>query len=482
MRKLEGCEPSRPLYYFEEICRIPHGSGNNEAISSYLVNFAKEHGFAYEQDEFCNVIIYKPGTPGYENSEPVILQGHMDMVCEKRPDIEHDFLKDPLNISVENGFITANGTTLGGDDGIAVAYALAILESTDLPHPPLEVVITVDEEVGLLGATFLDVSNLKATRMINLDSESEDFLWVSCAGGLRGTSVLPVRRVPAEGQKIRVHISGLAGGHSGAEIDKKRANANILLGRLLYELKNRLEYHIIDLEGGTKDNVITRESTAELLIDPDDLTAAETFLAGLQASLRTEYAGSDEGITLSLQDLGCGEAQILHPASREKVLFYMMQIPFGVQKMSGVMDNLVETSLNFGIMKLDAEEFRAGSSIRSSVETAKMAVSDKLKYLTEFLGGEYTTRGIYPAWEYRKESPLRDTMVQVYKELFDKNLEVVAIHAGLECGLFYKKLEGLDCVSIGPNMFDIHTPEERLEIASVERVYRFLLKTLEVLK
>lgn len=482
MRVLENCEPKKVFYYFEEICKIPHGSGNTKEISDYLVNFAKEHGLEYIQDEMNNVVIYKAATPGYENAPTVILQGHMDMVCEKRPDVEHDFTKDGLNISVEGNYITANGTTLGGDDGIAVAYSLALLDSSDIPHPALEVLITVDEEIGLLGAEGFDCSVLKGRRLINLDSEAEGSLWISCAGGLSGNSSIPVHRVEAEGEKLKIKISGLMGGHSGAEIDKNRANANILLGRFLYELKKQADYEIISMEGGQKDNAITREAVAEILTVQEEAAIIKELAQSCQQQLREEYSGTDEGITLEIVEEGTAKASVLHPTSREKVLFYLMELPFGIQKMSGTIDGLVETSTNIGIMKLYEDEFFASSSVRSSVEAGKIALSNKIEYLTEFLGGEYVIQGAYPAWEYRKDSPLRDKMVNVYKELYGTEPNVVAIHAGLECGLFFKKMEGLDCVSLGPNMKDIHTSEEVLDIASTKRVWEYLVKALEVLK
>lgn len=480
MRALENCEPKRVFYYFEELCKIPHGSGNTKQISDYLVSFAKEHGLEYVQDEMNNVVIYKPATEGYEDAPAVILQGHMDMVCEKRPDVDHDFTKDPLNISVKDGYVTANGTTLGGDDGIAVAYGLALLESKDLAHPALEVLITVDEEIGLLGAEGFDCSVLKGKRLINLDSEAEGSLWISCAGGLSGISTIPVQRVEAEGQKAAVKITGLMGGHSGAEIDKKRANANVLMGRFLYSLQQETAYEIISLAGGQKDNAITREADAELLVE--DINSVKACAEKLQKGFREEYAGTDEGITVEITDLGVASAKVLHPTSREKVLFFLMEVPFGIQKMSGSIDGLVETSTNIGIVKLGEDEFLGSSSVRSSVEAAGAALSDKICYLTEFLGGEYTVQGAYPAWEYRKDSPLRDQMVEVYEEMYGEKPNVVAIHAGLECGLFYKKIEGLDCVSLGPNMKDIHTSEEVLDIASTERVWKYLVEVLESLK
>ena len=482
MRVLENCEPKKVFYYFEEICKIPHGSRNTRQISDYLVNFAKEHGFKYVQDELNNVIIYKPATAGYENGPTVILQGHMDMVCEKRPDVEHDFTKDGLNLSVKDGYVSANGTTLGGDDGIAVAYSLALLDSTDIPHPALEVLITVDEEIGLLGAFGLDCSVLSGKRMINMDSEAEGSLWISCAGGLSGVSHIPVTRLEAKGEKLTVKISGLMGGHSGAEIDKNRANANSLLGKFLYGLKKAADYELISVQGGQKDNAITRESVAELLILKEDLKAVEEYAAYMQNAWREEYAGTDEGITVTVSDDGEKEVKVFHPTSKEKVVFFLVNVPYGVQKMSGTIEGLVETSTNIGILKTSEDEVLGSSSIRSSVETARDALSDKIQYLTEFLGGEYERQGVYPAWEYRKDSPLRDKMVEVYEEMYGEKPNVVAIHAGLECGLFYKKMEGLDCVSLGPDMKDIHTSEEVLSVSSTERVWKYLVKVLEILK
>ena len=482
MAVLENCEPKRVFHYFEEICKIPHGSGNTKQISDYLVQFARDHKLNYVQDEMNNVVIYKPGTEGYENAPTVILQGHMDMVCEKRPDVEHDFTKDGLNLSVEGDYISANGTTLGGDDGIAVAYGLAVLESDTIAHPPLEVFITVDEEIGLLGAVGFDCSVLKGRRFINLDSEAEGSIWISCAGGETGISHLPVTRLEAKGEKLTVKISGLMGGHSGAEIDKNRANANSLLGTFLYGLKKKAYYELISVQGGQKDNAITRESTAELMILKEDLEAVKEYCAWIQQAWREEYAGTDEGITVTLTDEGEKEVKVLHPTSQEKVVFYLKNVPFGVQKMSGTIPGLVETSSNIGILTTTEDEVTATSSIRSSVETARDAISDKIEYLTEFLGGEYEIQGAYPAWEYRKDSPLRDKMVEVYEEMYGEKPNVVAIHAGLECGLFYKKMEGLDCVSIGPDMKDIHTSEELLSISSTERVWKYLVKVLAALK
>lgn len=482
MAVLENCEPKRVFHYFEEICKIPHGSGNTRQISDYLVQFAKNHDLKYIQDEMNNVVIYKPGTAGYENAPTVIVQGHMDMVCEKRPAVDHDFTKDGLNLSVEGDYVSANGTTLGGDDGIAVAYGLALLESDTIAHPPLEVFITVDEEIGLLGAVGFDCSVLKGRRFINLDSEAEGSLWISCAGGLSGISHIPVTRLEAKGEKLTVKISGLMGGHSGAEIDKNRANANSLLGKFLHGLDAKAGYELISVQGGQKDNAITRESIAELLTVKENVEAVKEYAASMQTAWREEYTGTDEGITVTVTEEGEQDAKVLHPTSKEKVVFFLVNVPYGVQKMSGTIKGLVETSTNIGILKTSENEVLGSSSIRSSVETARDALSDKIEYLTEFLGGEYERQGLYPAWEYRKDSPLRDKMVEVYEEMYGQKPNVVAIHAGLECGLFYKKMEGLDCVSLGPDMKDIHTSEEVLSISSTERVWKYLVKVLGALK
>ena len=482
MAVLENCEPKRVFHYFEEICKIPHGSGNTRQISDYLVQFAKNHDLKYIQDEMNNVVIYKPGTAGYENAPTVIVQGHMDMVCEKRPDVDHDFTKDGLNLSVEGDYVSANGTTLGGDDGIAVAYGLALLESDTIAHPPLEVFITVDEEIGLLGAVGFDCSVLKGRRFINLDSEAEGSLWISCAGGLSGISHIPVTRLEAKGEKLTVKISGLMGGHSGAEIDKNRANANSLLGKFLHGLDAKAGYELISVQGGQKDNAITRESIAELLTVKENVEAVKEYAASMQTAWREEYTGTDEGITVTVTEEGEQDAKVLHPTSKEKVVFFLVNVPYGVQKMSGTIKGLVETSTNIGILKTSENEVLGSSSIRSSVETARDALSVKIEYLTEFLGGEYERQGVYPAWEYRKDSPLRDKRVEVYEEMYGQKPNVVAIHAGLECGLFYKKMEGLDCVSLGPDMKDIHTSEEVLSISSTERVWKYLVKVLGALK
>ena len=482
MSVLDNLQPERVFHYFEEITKIPHGSGNTREISDYLVSFAKEHGLRYIQDESNNVILFKPAAKGYENAPTVMLQGHMDMVCEKEPGSSHDFTRDALKLQVEGDYISAQGTTLGGDDGIAVAYGLALLEDDTLEHPALEVVITVDEEIGLLGATALDASPLQAKCLINLDSEEEGYLWAGCAGGMTAVSELPVRYQEETNEKWKVTVSGLAGGHSGAEIDKNRANATLLLARFLKEAKEQGAYAISELKGGLKDNAIPRTANALILAVKEEGNAIAAYAKVFTEALKKEYTGSDEGICVTVEAQGIGTEPVLHPVSQEKVLFFLLQYPNGIQKMCGFMDGLVETSCNLGITNLTPKALVGSASVRSSVGSAKKALADKIAYLTEFLGGEFQIEGDYPSWEYKQDSALRPLMVEVFREMYHREPEVKVIHAGLECGLFYEKIPGLDCVSLGPDMQNIHTTEEKLSVSSVERVWEYLLAVLKKIK
>lgn len=475
-RKLES---QRVFDYFEEICAIPHGSRNTKQISDYLAAFAGKHGLTYYQDDANNIVIIKEASAGYENAEPVILQGHMDMVCEKENGCEIDFEKDGLDLYIDVDFLRARGTTLGGDDGIAVAYALALLESGEIPHPRLEVVITVDEEIGMLGAEVIDLSMLKGHRLLNIDSDVEGHFLTSCAGGMTVEAELAVTRMAQSGLVMKMTVSGLKGGHSGSEIDKEHANANIVAGRALKYISDRMALGVISMAGGLKDNAIPREHTAEVLIPVDKKEEFLAYLEELTGVLRREYAVSDAGIQITAEEGGVQEAQILSYASISKVLFYLRQVPDGVQHMSRVMPGLVETSLNLGILKLTEDALLTTTSVRSSVSTRKEELLDRLTHLVEFLGGEVEVNGDYPAWEYRADSRLRETISEVYRDLFDEEPVFEAIHAGLECGILSGKIADLDCVSFGPNNYDIHTPKERLSISSTEKVWKLLKEFLK---
>ena len=481
--------------YFSEISKIPRGSGNEGEISDFLVAFAKEHKLEYTQDESNNVTMIKEATAGYENEPAILLQGHMDMVCEKLKDSTHDFLKDGIKLVVDGDFLRADGTTLGADNGIAVAYIMALFSDDTIPHPRLEAVITTDEEVGMHGAHALDCSHLQAKYMINLDSEEEGYLLASCAGGLRTTCTLPVKRIKQYGKRIRISIGGLKGGHSGIDIIYNRTNAAKLLGRLLYELRETHSYGLVSALGGFKDNVIPREANAELLLTADrqieeenkdslqqlteDYNSINTRIQEILAVYKKELAASEPELTIMVEDLGNEEQEPLHPVSFEKILFLLMNIPNGIQVMSSNIEGLVESSLNLGIFHILEDKAEFTDSVRSSFGSYKDYMSDQLNYLVSFLGGEYEIRADYPAWEYRKESLLREHLKRIYKDMTGKEMKVEAIHAGLECGLIYEKMPGIDIVSIGPDMFRVHTIEERLSISSTIRVYQFLEQILK---
>ena len=393
-------EPKIVFQYFKEVSNIPHGSGNTEEISKYLMNFAKKRNLKAIYDSGRNIIIFKDGTKGFENSGPIILQGHMDMVCDKVPDCTIDMSKEGLTLCTDGEYLWADGTTLGGDDGIAVAYILAILASDDIPHPPIEAVITRDEEIGLLGAAELETSYLKGKRLINIDSEDEGIFTAGCAGAMIYTANIPIEFENSDNNTLRIEISGLNGGHSGIDIGKQRENAIKLLGKILYELSQDCKFSVCDINGGVRENVIPK----------------------------------------------------------------------------------VLTSLNLGVVSLADNTFQASFMIRSNLKNEKEQQSDILDELVLSLGGSFEHSASYPAWEYAENSKLRETMTAVFERLYDRTPKIETIHAGLECGIIADKINNLDAVSIGPNILEIHTPNEKLDIASTKRTWKFLIEILKELK
>ena len=478
----EELYPQRVFYYFEQIAAIPHGSRNTKAISDYLVDFAKEHNLVWYQDENNNVVIVKEASAGYEAAEPIIIQGHMDMVCEKEKGVDIDFEKDGLKLYIDGDFLKAEGTTLGGDDGIAVAYALALLDSQEIAHPKLEVVITVDEEIGMLGADAIDLSMLTGHTMLNIDSDVEGSFLTGCAGGMAVNVTLPIKRVMQSGEKVALMITGLEGGHSGSEIDKEHGNANILMGRLLRALFEETPFGIISLAGGLKDNAIPRECVTELLVPQENVNLVKEIADKLDIELKKEFMTADPSVCIEFEDLGKKEESILDFGSVSRVIFYLRSVPNGVQHMSQVMHGMVETSLNLGIMELKEDALHTVTSIRSSVGTRKADLLDRVTAIVELLGGEAEVEGDYPAWEYKQDSSLRPQIAKVYKQLYGKDPVFETIHAGLECGLLSEKIKNLDCVSFGPDNFDIHTPKERLSISSTGRVWDFIVEFLRQAK
>ena len=477
--KLAGLEPASVFAYFEKLCSMPHGSGYTKIISDWLVSFAKEQGIRYIQDELNNVILFGDASEGYEDHEPVIIQGHMDMVCEKDPECPINFETDGLDITHDGQYVFANGTTLGGDDGIAVAYALALLADKSIPHPPLEVVITVDEETGMYGAAGIDLSMLLGRKLLNIDSEEEGVFTVACAGGARANITLPVSRHAVYGPCVKLVVDGLAGGHSGVEIDKGRANANKVMGQFLSDIKQLMPLCLTGLEGGSKDNAIPRSCTATAVAMGMELERINGVAEALQAKIRNEYNEPDAVVYADNVDALGGNA--LSTQASDKIIGLLCGAPNGIQAMCADMPGLVQTSLNMGVAKLDKEVFSMTFSVRSSVNAEKVEVLDTLEKLAKMYDAEYDSRGHYPAWEYRADSVLRDVMVSEYTKMFGTEPAVVSIHAGLECGLLGEKLEGLDAVSIGPEMHDIHTSRERLGIASTARMWEFIKAVLKAL-
>lgn len=476
--KLAGLEPASVFGYFEDICSIPHGSRNTKAISDYLVSFAKEHGIRYEQDELNNVLMYQEGTCGYEDHAPVILQGHMDMVCEKDENCAINMDTDGLDIDHDDTCIFAHGTTLGGDNGIAVAYILAILADKTIPHPPLEIIITVDEEIGMEGAAGVDLSHFQSRTMVNLDSEDEGIFTVSCAGGARGTIHMPVERRVVYGPCVKLTVDGLQGGHSGVEIHKNRANANKVMGEFLGRVQKLMPLCITKLQGGAKDNAIPRSCQVTMVPLGMNIERINDIAAQLQAEIREQF-DEPEAIVRG-DDVDALGGNAVTTECTAKIIALLNAAPNGVQAMSRDIEGLVQTSLNLGVVNLD-EELTLTFSVRSSVNREKRELLNRLQELAKFYDSSYSEMGDYPAWEYKKDSNLRDVMISTFSRMFGKEPEVVAIHAGLECGLLSEKLPGLDCVSIGPDMHDIHTSRERLEIESTRRTWEYLLEVLKAL-
>ena len=449
MKVLQHLEPAGVFHYFEEICQIPHISFHEKQLSDYLVAFAKERNIYYEQDDLGNVLMIAPATEGYEDVDPIILQGHIDMVGDKAPDCDIDLEKDGLRLGIDGDWIYAEGTTLGGDDGIAVAYALAILGSDDIPHPRLEVVLTVSEEVGLIGACGIDLSSCQAKRLLNIDSEEEGIFTVGCAGGVRVQSDIPMKRVPDSGLCLDFKFQGILGGHSGIEINNGLANANALMGRFFMALKKACRFEIIALNGGVKENVIPKDGVFSLLIDNADLMAVEDVLETFNAEIHAEYAAADPNATLVMASAGIADAYVLDTASKETL-----------------------------ITALTDDNLQMCFSVRSSVASAKAYIANKVTQMTEFLGGSVSCSGEYPAWPLARESKFREQCIEVYKNLYGKEPQVVTIHAGLECGILSEKIPGLDCISIGPDLKEIHTIKERASISSIARVWEFIKAVL----
>lgn len=476
MRKLNELKPKKVFQFFEDICAIPHGSGNMNKISDWCVKFANERGLRVIKDNACNVIIFKNGTLGFEKASPVILQGHLDMVCQKTLDCDIDFECDGLDLIVDGDFISANGTTLGGDNGLGSAVILALLDSNDIPHPPIEAVFTTDEETGMTGAVALDTSVLQGKRMINLDSEDLGTVTVSCAGGQDVTIELPLERIPCQGEPVEIVLDRLQGGHSGVEINKNRINAAILLGRVLNHVKTKTAFNLVDITGGDKSNAITKRASATLITEnPDDIKIElEEYLSVVKAELSACEPDFAFSVSLCKKDT----YSAIGEDTTNRIVAFLVNCSQGIIQMSSEIQGLVETSQNLGIMKCTDSLFTVVVSQRSSRASALLWLKEKLFSMAKLIDANANVSGIYPPWEYLAESKIRDAWYESYKEVMGISPKVEAIHAGLECGVFSSSIKGLDCISVGPAIFDIHTPDERASISSVEKLWKTLLTTI----
>ncbi len=483
MGVLSSLEPKKVFQYFEEICSIPHGSRNVKQISDYLVKFAKDRGLKYRQDDLYNVIIWKDGSAGYENSAPVILQGHVDMVAVKTVGCKKDMEKEGLDLEVNGDLISAKETSLGGDDGIAVAYAMAILDDETMAHPPIEAIFTVDEEIGMLGAADIDVSDLKGRLFLNMDSEDEGIFTVSCAGGATVICRLPYEKEQAKLARLDVKIQNFRGGHSGVEIDKGRANANVVMGRILHGAKAvDKDIRLISIQGGEKDNAIALTCQASIGVSADKAEEVKARVLEIFEIVAAEYRATDPDAEIIVDLLLEEEQAVCTVADTDKVIQALLHMPAGIQRMNPEIDGMVQTSLNLGVLRTTEKNVELSYAVRSSSESEKAFLVEKIEALMELLGGTMELFGDYPGWEYRPESRLRDVLVDAYRELYGKEPVVEGIHAGLECGIFSSKLDDLDAVSLGPQMEGIHTVNEVLSISSVQRTWELVVKTLAALK
>jgi dipeptidase D len=485
LEKLKDLNSYEAFKYFKEMNEIPRGSGNEKAISDWLVNFAKKHDLKVIQDKALNVIIKKPGTKGYEKSPVIILQGHMDMVCEKNTGTKHDFEKDPIEFIVEDDFLRADGTTLGADNGIAVAFGLALLASTDMPHPPIELLVTTEEETGMGGAQALDPKHLEGRTLINIDSEEEGKLLVSCAGGVREKIKLPVTWVEADANMINcaVRLRGLLGGHSGMEIDKERGNSNKMMGRFLMDLRSVMDFKINSITGGSKNNAIPREADAVILFREEDKAVVLEKLSQWNSIFKAELAGIDPDINLDIEILDKKADKVFSDDTAKRALQILFLIPNGVKNMSMSIPGLVQSSTNIGVVTTDKKNVEFDSAVRSSVKTLKKAICDETVVLAEMAGASIEFESDYPEWQYNPDSKIRTLFQKVYNDINGKMPEISAIHAGLECGLFSDKFDGkIDLISFGPNIYDVHTPKEHLSISSTERTWDYLAAVLKEIK
>ena len=482
MKNLQNIKAKLVFDYFKEISSIPRGSGNEKQISDYLKGFAEKLNLEVIQDDALNIIIKKPASKGYENAPTVIIQGHMDMVCEKNNNKVHDFTKDGLELIVKDDYIYANETTLGADDGIAVAYAMAILADDSIKHPNLEILLTTDEETGMTGAMAVSKDNIKGKILLNIDTEDEGYLLVSCAGGIRTKSIIKLEKEPLKSNVslFEISIKGLKGGHSGCDIEKERGNANKILGRVLKGISENLSFDLIEIGGGSKNNAIPRESHA--IIATNEVCKLKESILIFDEIIKNELKVSDSLVSVNVNEYNKEPKLKISDKRKKDIINLLFLYPNGINSMSTNIDNLVESSTNLGIIKMTDDYIEFDSAVRSSTRSRLDDIVSKIELLTNLCNAQFEKNDPYPAWEYKQESKVREICKSVYKEMYGEDIKVYAIHAGVECGLFEERIGDLDMVSFGPDIIDAHTPNEHLSISSTDRVYEYLLKVLENIK
>ena len=473
-------EPSKVWYYFQEILNIPRPSKKEGKIIDYLMRFGKEHGLETLKDDVGNVLIRKPATPGMENRKSVVLQSHIDMVCEKNSDVDHDFENDPIEAYIENGWVTAKGTTLGGDDGIGVAAELAILDSDNIEHGPIECLFTVDEETGLTGAFGLKPDFLQSEILLNLDSEDEGQLFIGCAGGQDTLAWLPYQKeaVPENSEALKIMVSGLKGGHSGDDINKGRANANQLLNRFLWATKDKFNMKLSVFDGGNLRNAIAREAYAIVTVPQGKVQSVISEAKSFEKIYKNEFHATEPNLKFSTEMTDMPET-VVSENNFTTLVNTLYACPHGVIAMSQDIPNFVETSTNLASVKFEEKEIVITTSQRSSVESEKDDVTNKVVSVFNLAGARSETSDGYPGWTPNPDSEIMELTKSTYKKLFNAEPKVLAIHAGLECGLIGDKYPGMDMISFGPTLRGVHSPDEKLEIASVEKFWKLILEVLK---
>ena len=483
--KLVNLKPERVFYYFEELSKIPRESANEKAVSDFLVNTAKKLGLEVYQDKINNIVIKKPATKGYENSDGVILQGHMDMVCEKELDSDHNFKTDGIDLIIDGKFLRANKTTLGADNGIAVAMGLAILEDKNIEHPEIELLVTVEEETTMRGAMELEENILTGKMLINIDSEEEGWVTVGSAGGKEVSIIFNEEKEKFNNTNsdfYRLEVKNLFGGHSGAEIHKNRLNANKVMSEVISEIKKDFDIKLCDIKGGSKDNAIPRECYFDIAVDKPSSQNLMNKSKEIFENFKNKYIKQDLNITFEISNLENKYDKIYSKNLFEKVLGLLKDLPTGVNTWLKEYPDIVESSDNLAIIKVIDNKITVIVSLRSSEPTVLDSLEEKIITVAKKYNASYKVSDGYPEWRFKPISRLRDTAVKTYQDLFNEKMQVAVIHAGLECGAISMHYPNLDMISIGPNIYDVHTPKEKMEIASVEKYYKYLVELLKNLK